>query len=88
MIDKNGLYDLIKRVLDDKILTKKEVLDVFVDILRDSFSIEEMLGIMGNAESLFLKKKRKKKEEKKDVMSYPSVIGIPLNVVYEKIFKK
>jgi len=90
MQTKEEVYEFIKNIIESEILDKGEVLDIFVKILRDYFSIEEMLNIMNEAGTLFpkIKKDSVKKKIKDDVLSYPSVIGIPLSLVYEKIFEK
>ena len=53
----------------------------------DNFTPEEMMTSMMNK---FKDKgvKKKVKDKSKDIMSYPSVVGIPINLVYEKIFSK
>ena len=86
MRNKSDLYNFINDVLSRKDLSKTEVLDVFIEILKEHFSVEEMFGIIGGS---YLPPKQNQTNSKKnnDIMSYPSVIGIPISLIYEKLFK-
>ena len=92
MKSKEDVYQILNHILESNILTKEEMLDIFMMILRNHFSIEEMLAIMNSTGAIFPKTKGKHKskssDKKEDILSYPSVVGIPLSLVYEKIFKK
>ena len=87
MDNKEILYEFIENMIRSDLMSKEEVLEVFTMVIRDNFTPEEMMTSMMNK---FKDKgvKKKVKDKSKDIMSYPSVVGIPINLVYEKIFSK
>ena len=87
MDNKEILYEFIDNMIKSDLMSKEEVLEVFTMVIRDNFTPEEMMTSMMNKFKGKTKSK-KKQTEKVDIMSYPSVVGIPINLVYEKIFSK
>jgi hypothetical protein len=90
MNNKDLMYDFVDKMISEGLVSKDQLIEVFIDILRKNFTSEEMMKIiLGKRSETSKNINAEKKEEKKiDVMSYPSVIGIPINLIYNKIFTK
>ena len=87
MEDKKDIYMFLTSIIDQELVSKTDLLEVFVNVLKDHFSVEEMFGIVGGS-YLPQPKNKEKIIKANEVMSYPSVSGIPISLIYERLFKK
>ena len=89
MHSKKDLEELLNSLIETGIFSKKEVIDIFIEVLRKNFSINEMFSIVTSTyENEGVSQKKRKDLPTDEIMSYPSVVGIPVSLVYEKLFKK
>ena len=87
---KQELKMLIEIYCEDSGISKEQLLEAFLEILQDDFTIKELVSFSEKIMKREIEKdKSKVKRSKKKVFLTTTLVdGVPASILYKKLFKK